>query len=100
MSGVYDMENHLIYRGFVGVGPRACPGGIYRNCGNYRDLPLHHPHLMAVGRGGFTGFTGERGLIGMQGVLLPTGRVVLDVFADAVQFGFVADDVFPIIGLP
>ena len=50
----------------------------------HRGLPLHHPHLMTVGRGGFTGFTGERRLVGMQDVLLPTGRVVLDVFADAV----------------
>jgi hypothetical protein len=36
----------------------------------------------------------------VQGIVLPSQRVVVDIFADAVQFGFIADDVFPIIPLP
>ena len=72
--------------------------------GEYRAgtgaLALHHPHLMTVVQRGFMGFAGERGLVGMQCVPLPAGRIILDVFADVLQFGFVADDVFPIIALP
>ena len=39
-------------------------------------------------------------LIGAQFVQLPFGGIVANVFADAVQFGFIADDVFPVIALP
>ena len=39
-------------------------------------------------------------MIGAQFVQFPFGRIVANVLADAVQFGFVADDVFPVIALP
>lgn len=36
----------------------------------------------------------------IQFIQFPVNRVVPDVFTDSAQFGFIADNVFPIISLP
>ena len=38
--------------------------------------------------------------LGMQLILRPAGRIVVYVFADAVQGPVVANDVFPVVALP
>jgi hypothetical protein len=38
--------------------------------------------------------------IHIHSVLFPSGRIIADVFTDAVQFYFIPNDVFPIIALP